>query len=197
MGVSTTPPSSRRSTRRGSGAPFSGKVRSGAVVVEEVVAQQATQVDLVEHDHMVEALAAQGSDEAFHVRILPWGPGGRLDLADSHGLGSARERDAVHRIAVAQHVARGGIPGEGLYELLGRHWAVGVSVTLVNDASPIVREDHEDEQTLNITVGTTKKSTETRVCMLSRNVRQVCDGGPLRRPRYFDTAACEISTPSF
>ncbi len=33
-----------------------GKVCSGTVVIEEVVAQQATQVGLVEHDHVIEAL---------------------------------------------------------------------------------------------------------------------------------------------
>jgi hypothetical protein len=44
-------------------------VRPDAVVVGKVVSQQPTQMGLVEHDHMVEALTAEGSDEAFHVRI--------------------------------------------------------------------------------------------------------------------------------
>jgi hypothetical protein len=32
---------------------------------------------------------------------------------------------------------------------------------------------------------------------LSRNVRQVCDGGLSGRPKYLDTVACAISMPSF
>src|SRR5262249_3535578 len=52
--------------------------------------------------------------------------------------------------------------------------------------------------TLNVTVGTAKKSTETRLRRwLSRKVRQVCDGGLRWRTMYLDTAGCEISTPSF
>jgi hypothetical protein len=42
-----------------------GEVCAGPVVVDEVLAQQPTQMGLVEHDHMVEALAAEGSDEAY------------------------------------------------------------------------------------------------------------------------------------
>ena len=150
MGVSTMPPWSRRSTGLGSGESFSRErcVRA-SVVVEEVVAQQATQVVLVQHDDVVEALAAQGPDEAFHVRILPRGPRRRLDFVDPHGLGSAREHDPVHRIAVAQEVARGSLPGERLHELLGRPLGRGgVGDVDVDDASPLVRQDHEDEQDL-------------------------------------------------
>ena len=111
----------------------------------------------------------------------------------------AREHDPVHRIAVAQEVSRRGLPGERLDELLGRPLGRGgVGDVDVDDAPPIVRQDHEDEQTLNITVGTTKKSTETRVRRwLSRKVRQVCDGGLRRRTTYFETVAWEISRPSF
>ena len=56
------------------GVLVQGEVCSGAVVVDEVVAQQATQVGRVEHHHVVEALAAQGADEAFDIGILPRGP---------------------------------------------------------------------------------------------------------------------------
>ncbi len=74
----------------------------------------------VQHHDVVEALAAEGADEPFHVRILPRGPRGRLDFAHPQGLDAVREQDPVHRIAVAQQVSRGGLPGERLHELLGR-----------------------------------------------------------------------------
>jgi hypothetical protein len=41
------------------GVLVEGEVRSGTVVVDEVVAQQATQMGVVKHHHVVEALAAQ------------------------------------------------------------------------------------------------------------------------------------------
>jgi hypothetical protein len=48
-----------------------GKVSPATVVVGEVVSQQVTQVRFVLDHTMVEALAAQGPNEALHVRILP------------------------------------------------------------------------------------------------------------------------------
>jgi hypothetical protein len=58
------------------GVLVEGEVGAGLVVVDEVLAQQATQVGLVQHDHMVEALAAQGPDEALDIGILPRRPRG-------------------------------------------------------------------------------------------------------------------------
>jgi hypothetical protein len=168
-----------------------GEVGPGTVVVEEVVTQQAAQMGFVQHHDVVEALAAEGADEPFHLGR----PRRCLDLVDPHGLRSLRERDPVHRIAIAQEVSRGSLPGERLSRPLG---GGGVGDVDVDDAPPLVRQDHEDEQDLNSTVGTTKKSTETRFPRwLSRKVRQVCDGGLRWRTTYLETAACEISTPSF
>jgi hypothetical protein len=172
-----------------------GKVSPATVVVGEVVSPQVTQVRFVQDHDVVEALAAQGPNEALHVRILPRGPGRRLDFVDLQGLGSAREHDPVHRIAVAQEVARGSLPGARW----AVHWAVGVSVTLMWTARRrSCTRTTKTNKTLNVTVGTIKKSTETSLRRwLSRKLRHVCDGGFVRRPRYLDTAACEISMPSF
>jgi hypothetical protein len=64
-------------------------------------------------------------------------------------VNSAREHDPVDRIAVAQQVARSGLPGERLHELLGRPLGRGGAGHVdVEDASPVVRQDHEDEQDL-------------------------------------------------
>ena len=76
---------------RGSGLRgilLEGEVGPGSVVVGEVGAQHAAQVGLVEHHHVVEALAAEGADEAFGVGILPRDPGRPL-FADPQGLHSA------------------------------------------------------------------------------------------------------------
>ena len=59
-----------------------GEVGPGTVVVGEVRVQQAVEVDFVHHHDVAEALAAQGANEAFHVRILPRRPRRRFDLAD-------------------------------------------------------------------------------------------------------------------
>ena len=124
------------------GVLVEGKVCSGTVVVDEVVAQQATQMGLVEDDDVIEALAAQGADEAFAIGILSRRPRRSLDFADPQGLDSAGERDPVDRIAVAQEVAWGGLPGERLHELPGRPLGRGgVGDVDVDDASPVSNTD--------------------------------------------------------
>jgi Pyridoxamine 5'-phosphate oxidase len=56
------------------GVLVQGEVCSGAVVVDEIVAQQATQVGRVEHDQMIKALAAT-SDLTLEPRaMVPRGP---------------------------------------------------------------------------------------------------------------------------
>src|SRR5262245_55506481 len=50
------------------GVLVEGEVRSGTVVVDEVVAQQATEMGVIQHHHVVEALAAKGADETFEPR---------------------------------------------------------------------------------------------------------------------------------
>ena len=60
---------------------------------------------LVEDDHMVEAIAAYGSDEPFHERILPRGPRRSGHLLNAHAGDPSYKFIAVDAIAVADHVA--------------------------------------------------------------------------------------------
>jgi hypothetical protein len=70
------------------GVLLQGEVCSSSVVVDEVLAQQTTQMGFVQPHDVVETLAAEGADEPFHVGILPRSPRRRLDFVDPHGLGS-------------------------------------------------------------------------------------------------------------
>ena len=118
----------------------------------------------------------RGPDQTFDIGILPRRPRGDLHLLDAQRLGSAGERDAVDRIAVAEELLRRGVPRERLDKLLGGPLGRGgVGDVDVEDASAVVREDHEDEQHLEQHRGQVKKSTATSVSTwLARNVRQVC-----------------------
>jgi hypothetical protein len=49
------------------------EVRARAVVVAQVALQATTEVSLIQDDHVVEELAADGADHAFHEGILPGG----------------------------------------------------------------------------------------------------------------------------
>ncbi len=53
------------------------------VVVGEIRAQDATEMDFVDHDHVIETLATQGTDHALDVGILPGIPRTGHDLRDA------------------------------------------------------------------------------------------------------------------
>jgi hypothetical protein len=164
--------------------PSPGRGGSWPVVVEEVVTQQAAQMGFVQHHNVVEAPAAEDADETVHLRILPRRPRRCLDFVDPHGLRSPRERDPVHRIAIAQEVSRGSLPGAGRHELLSRPLGGGVSVTLMwTTRRRSCARTTKTNKTLHSTVGTTKKSTETRFpggCRerSARSAMAAADGGP-------------------
>jgi hypothetical protein len=46
-------------------------VRSSGVIVVKIVFENSQQVDLIEHEHVVEALASDRADQPLDVRILP------------------------------------------------------------------------------------------------------------------------------
>ena len=60
------------------------EVGPGAVIVLEVLPQDAPQVLLSENDDVVEAVPPNGTDHALAVRILPRGPRRGENLLDSH-----------------------------------------------------------------------------------------------------------------
>jgi hypothetical protein len=104
------------------------------VIVGEVLLEVTAERALVLHDDVVETLAAQGADHAFHERILPGSTRRRQDFVDAHGL--RHTRCAVHA-------------------------SVGCAVTLKwtmrrRSCESITKTNN----TRNVTVGTVKKSTE-------------------------------------
>ena len=131
------------------GVLVEGQVSPGPGIVGEIGVQDATQLGVVQHHHVVEALAAQGPDQTFDREILPRRPRGDRHLLDAPRLGSAGEGDAVDRIAVTEEVWRRRVPWERLDKLLGGPLGRGgVGDVDVDDAAAVVREDQDDEQHL-------------------------------------------------
>jgi hypothetical protein len=94
------------------------KVRPGCVIVREEGLHVPVQRSLVEDDHVIEALAANRADDAFHVGSLPWRARRRKDFLDSHGFDTLRKLTAEDAVVVPQQVTRDLLKGKGLPELL-------------------------------------------------------------------------------
>jgi hypothetical protein len=69
------------------------------------------QVFFAEGDDMVDALAADCSDQPLGKTVLPWRAWRNGLVANTHGSYSARDGSTVDPVAIADEVAWGLIPG--------------------------------------------------------------------------------------
>ena len=112
------------------------------MVIVEIGIQNPLQVDLVQHDQVVEAFPANRSDDPLDVRILPGRLGRDRDFVDAQPLDAFAEVVAVDAVAVSDHVSRGFVEGEGLDDLLSRPPGRGIRGDVeVDHAATIVAED--------------------------------------------------------
>ena len=74
---------------------------------------------LIESDHVIQALAAQGPNEPLHVAILPRGARGNRNLYQTDSCNPPPELGSVDRIAMANQVPTARLLGKRLDHLLG------------------------------------------------------------------------------
>src|SRR5436853_5322004 len=93
---------------------------SPVMVVSTISREGVTERALAKHHNMVQAFAANGANEPFHIGPLRRRPGGRQHLFDSHGLYLADKLLTEDPIAVAQQIAWRTLPGKSVPKLLHR-----------------------------------------------------------------------------
>src|SRR6266849_487104 len=81
-------------------------MRAGAVVIVDIRGQDAAQMAL----DVIETLAANRTNHALDVRVLPRRACRRDDFRDPHRFDSVAEVRAIRSVAIAQQVARSGVP---------------------------------------------------------------------------------------
>ena len=74
----------------------------------------------MEHEHMVQALAPNRTNDALDVGSLPGGSRGGQDFLDSHIGCLAPEISAEDGVAIAEQIARELVKGKGFSQLLSR-----------------------------------------------------------------------------
>ena len=74
----------------------------------------------MEHDHMIEALAPNGTNHPLHVGSLPWGSRRGQHFVDAHVAHLSPEVIAENGIAITEQVARELVKGKCLPQLLSR-----------------------------------------------------------------------------
>ena len=95
---------------------------------------------------MAATLAAHRADDAFDVGILPGRARCRADGRETEGLDRPTERRVEGRVAVVEEEPRVRVVGKGLAELLSGPCGRWVRRHIdMQDASPVVGQDNEDE----------------------------------------------------
>jgi len=96
------------------------QVRARLIVIRRIRSKNSPQVRLTKDQHLVQALAAHGADQAFHMTILPWRPRQDRPVADTHGPHPGCEDMSVGAVIVAHQISRRCCPREGLGDLSGQ-----------------------------------------------------------------------------
>ncbi len=98
----------------------------------------------VQDDDVIEALPANGADQAFDIGILPGRARGGEYLLDTETAHTATKPDVVDAVAIAQEIPRGFVPWKCLDHLLCRPLARGVLGDIeVDDPAAFVPQHQE------------------------------------------------------
>lgn len=92
------------------------QMRSAVMIIGPERFEVAPKAAFVEHDHVIQTLSADGSDQASNVCPLPWRPRSGQHVLDAHRLDLFNELVAEDAIAVAQEIAGRARPWEGFPE---------------------------------------------------------------------------------
>jgi hypothetical protein len=125
------------------------QMRAPAVVIGEVSFQRTLEVTLVQDDHMIKDLAADTSNQSFHIGILPRRPWCNHDLFDAYVPNALTEHCPVATIAISEQIPRGLIPGEGFHDLLRGSLGGGMLGHMeMHDVPSLMSENQQHEEHL-------------------------------------------------
>ncbi len=146
-------------------------------------------MSFAEHDNMIEAVLADGTDQPLRIRVLPGRSRRGGAIANAHGLQPPTHGMAIGRIAVSDQVTRGLIPREGVTDL--------PRDPLRNPYRRACRRITKAYSSRNPMVGTTRKSIAAiPAAWLRRKVLQVWDDGRPPLTMYLATVVSPTSMPS-
>ena len=120
-------------------------MRPVVVVVGDVVADKSTQVALADHDDVVEQFSTNASHPALGDAVLPGTPPAGPRRLDAEGLHRRDDLRGEARVPIEDQMARPGVEGERLAELLDQPRRRGLPSDLeVQDPSSSMA-DHEPD----------------------------------------------------
>ena len=81
-------------------------MRSQFIIIFCIASQEPAKLCFFDDDAVVDALASNRANQAFGVRILPWGPGRGGFVSDPHGAQSLLHAFAKDAVTVTDKITR-------------------------------------------------------------------------------------------
>ena len=154
-------------------------MRSIAVVVSDVLANEPKQMPLSEHDDVVEQLATQSPNPSLGESVLPGRARRDPNLLDAEAVDARVKRGAVDGVAVADQAGHAIVDADGLDDLLSG--PCGARMRRHVDVEQSTAFKREDEKDVKNAKGHGRHGQEVdrdRASeMVATKVFQVCDGG--------------------
>ena len=120
-------------------------MRAYVVIICKIQSQNSLKMDFVQHDHVVQAFATDGTDDSLSVGILPGRSWRSRNFANLHAFHAVLEIVAEDAVAISKKKARRFFVGESVNDLLRSPFGIGIRRDVeVNDLSPIVPEYDEN-----------------------------------------------------
>ena len=81
-------------------------MRPATFAVLEIIFQDATQPGFMEDHDMVQAFAANRTDESLDIGVLPWAAGRSENFVNAHPFGCLLKLVPIAAVAVTEQIAR-------------------------------------------------------------------------------------------
>src|SRR5580704_17548530 len=117
------------------------------VVIAGMGFKDTAKVSFAEHNNMIEAFPADGTDQSLRVRVLPGRSRRGVTIANAHNLQPPTHGMAIGRIAVSDQVTWHFVPREGVSNLSGdprRCRMIGNADR--NNMPPLMAQDYQSVQ---------------------------------------------------
>src|SRR3982751_3226218 len=90
------------------------QVTAAVMVVVDKGLELARQAGWMEHDHVIQALSANGANHPFDIGALPGRPWGRQDLLDAHRLHLLDEMESEDEVPTPEDKSRPGLARQSI-----------------------------------------------------------------------------------
>src|SRR5207249_3536034 len=118
-----------------------------AVIIRQIAFQDPSQMPFSQHDHVIQAVTSNRSNQPFHEGTLPWTGGSGEDFLDAHVSDALAKVAPIDLMPIPEQVTWCRVLGKCLYHLLPRPTCRRMLRHVeVNHTPAVMNQHHQDKQ---------------------------------------------------